>query len=85
MDPLIDVSVFTHTDPEVVQAIHDQEEKAFVEKVLAMTNQGDFVASFCNSLAVILITEIGDKTFFIAAVLAMRNGRFVVYAGAMCK
>lgn len=32
---------------------------------------------------VILATEVGDKTFFIAAVLAMRNGRLVVYLGAM--
>jgi len=31
----------------------------------------------------ILVTEIGDKTFFIAAVLAMRHGRLVVYSGAM--
>eukprot|EP01036_Dinobryon_divergens_P029727 gene29727-38867_t len=31
----------------------------------------------------ILVTEIGDKTFFIAAVLAMRHGRLIVYAGAM--
>ena len=33
----------------------------------------------------ILVTEIGDKTFFIAAVLAMRHGRLVVYSGAMRK
>ncbi len=31
----------------------------------------------------ILVTELGDKTFFIAAVLAMKNGRLVVYSGAM--
>jgi putative Ca2+/H+ antiporter (TMEM165/GDT1 family) len=36
-----------------------------------------------NSLFMILVTEIGDKTFFIAAVLAMRHGRFIVYLGAM--
>jgi putative Ca2+/H+ antiporter (TMEM165/GDT1 family) len=29
------------------------------------------------------VTEIGDKTFFIAAVLAMRNGRMIVYLGCM--
>lgn len=43
----------------------------------------DFITGFFNSLVVILVTEIGDKTFFIAAVLAMRNGRLVVYLGAM--
>jgi putative Ca2+/H+ antiporter (TMEM165/GDT1 family) len=31
----------------------------------------------------IVVTEIGDKTFFIAAVLAMKNGRILVYTGAM--
>lgn len=36
-----------------------------------------------KSVVLILVTEIGDKTFFIAAVLAMRHGRLVVYAGAM--
>ena len=42
-----------------------------------------FVAATFNSLLMIVATEIGDKTFFIAAVLAMRHGRLVVYAGAM--
>jgi hypothetical protein len=37
----------------------------------------DFVTSFWKCLVVILITEIGDKTFFIAAVLAMRHGRLI--------
>ena len=42
-------------------------------------NQGsnDFVTSFWKCLVVILVTEIGDKTFFIAAVLAMRHGRLI--------
>eukprot|EP01038_Epipyxis_sp_PR26KG_P008527 gene8527-11527_t len=51
------------------------------EAIITVTNT--FVASTINSLMMILVTEIGDKTFFIAAVLAMRHGRFVVYAGAM--
>jgi hypothetical protein len=45
----------------------------------------DFISGVVNSLVVIWVTEIGDKTFFIAAVLAMRNGRMVVYLGAMGK
>lgn len=44
---------------------------------------GNFMKATINSLFMILVTEIGDKTFFIAAVLAMRNARLVVYAGAM--
>jgi putative Ca2+/H+ antiporter (TMEM165/GDT1 family) len=44
-----------------------------------------FTAATIHSFAVILVTEIGDKTFFIAAVLSMRyiNSRIFVYAGAM--
>ena len=42
-----------------------------------------FAHGFIHSLVIILVTEIGDKTFFIAAVLAMRNARFVVYCGSM--
>jgi len=49
----------------------------------AMNASNNFISATINSLVMILVTEIGDKTFFIAAVLAMRNGRLVVYAGAM--
>lgn len=38
---------------------------------------------FVSSLSMILVSEIGDKTFFIAAVMAMRQPRLVVYAGAL--
>jgi hypothetical protein len=51
--------------------------------LLSLTN--NFVSATVNSLFMILVTEIGDKTFFIAAVLAMRHGRLVVYLGAMGK
>ena len=34
-----------------------------------------FWAAFVNSLIMIIVTELGDKTFFIAAVLAMRQVR----------
>ena len=36
-----------------------------------------------KSGTMILISEIGDKTFFIAAIMAMRNPRGVVFAGAI--
>ncbi|KAF7311657.1 hypothetical protein MKEN_01069300 [Mycena kentingensis (nom. inval.)] len=35
-----------------------------------------------NSFAMIIASEIGDKTFLIAAILAMRHPRFVVFCGA---
>lgn len=52
-------------------------------EILSVTS--NFFTATVNSLMMILVTEIGDKTFFIAAVLAMRHGRLIVYAGAMGK
>lgn len=52
-----------------------------IASLTAVTN--NFITGAMNSLFMILVTEIGDKTFFIAAILAMRHGRLVVYAGAM--
>jgi putative Ca2+/H+ antiporter (TMEM165/GDT1 family) len=46
-------------------------------------NANGVLDSFLRSLLVIVVTEIGDKTFFIAAILTMKYGRLVVYAGAM--
>ncbi|MES1915711.1 MAG: hypothetical protein MHM6MM_007618, partial [Cercozoa sp. M6MM] len=42
-----------------------------------------FSGAFVSSLAMIIASELGDKTFFIAAILSMRFDRAVVYAGAM--
>ncbi|KAG5651447.1 hypothetical protein H0H81_008628, partial [Sphagnurus paluster] len=36
-----------------------------------------------QSFAMIIVSEIGDKTFLIAAILAMRHPRLVVFAGAL--
>ena len=54
-----------------------------IDSLVSVTN--NFITAAMNSLFMILVTEIGDKTFFIAAILAMRHGRLVVYAGAMGK
>ncbi|KAJ7632256.1 hypothetical protein FB45DRAFT_1002785 [Roridomyces roridus] len=40
------------------------------------------VQALTNSILMILASEIGDKTFLIAAILAMRHPRAVVFAGA---
>lgn len=42
-----------------------------------------FWPAFVNSLSMIIATEIGDKTFFIAAVLSMKNSRLFVFGGAI--
>jgi Ca2+/H+ antiporter, TMEM165/GDT1 family len=46
-------------------------------------NAMGFWSAFFNSIAMIIVTELGDKTFFIAAIMAMRNPRLVVFAGAI--
>ena len=42
-----------------------------------------FWQAFFNSVSMIIVTELGDKTFFIAAVLAMRYDRLVIFSGAI--
>lgn len=37
---------------------------------------------FFTSLAMIIISELGDKTFLVAALMAMRHDRIIVFAGA---
>ncbi|TPX51600.1 hypothetical protein SeMB42_g00077 [Synchytrium endobioticum] len=36
------------------------------------------------SFLVIVVSEIGDKTFFIAAIMAMKNPRLLIFSSAMC-
>lgn len=38
--------------------------------------------SFVMSVSMIIVSEIGDKTFLIAALMAMRNSRFIVFSSA---
>lgn len=42
-----------------------------------------FVHAFVASLSVIIVSELGDKTFFIAAIMAMRHSRITVFTGAI--
>jgi len=43
----------------------------------------DFFSAFTKSVSMIIATEIGDKTFFIAAVMSMRYDRRVIFTGAL--
>eukprot|EP00794_Sanderia_malayensis_P007013 gene7013-7798_t len=43
-----------------------------------------FLHAFIASISVIIVSELGDKTFFIAAIMAMRHSRLIVFAGAIC-
>lgn len=42
-----------------------------------------FLHAFVASLSVIIVSELGDKTFFIAAIMSMRHSRTTVFAGAI--
>lgn len=50
----------------------------------AEKNTKNFIKGLFSSFSAIIATEIGDKTFFIAAVLSMRNDRMAVFGGAIC-
>eukprot|EP00211_Chloroparvula_japonica_P015995 CAMPEP_0119122916 /NCGR_PEP_ID=MMETSP1310-20130426/3026_1 /TAXON_ID=464262 /ORGANISM="Genus nov. species nov., Strain RCC2339" /LENGTH=214 /DNA_ID=CAMNT_0007112645 /DNA_START=117 /DNA_END=757 /DNA_ORIENTATION=+ len=46
-------------------------------------DEGGFMPGLLASFAMIMATEIGDRTFFIAAIMAMRHSRMVVWSGAI--
>jgi len=52
------------------------------DKIQVTANLG-FIHAFIASISVIVVSEIGDKTFFIAAIMAMRHSRLIIYTGAM--
>jgi putative Ca2+/H+ antiporter (TMEM165/GDT1 family) len=57
--------------------------KVSTEIVQASTLNLGFYHAFVASLSVIIVSELGDKTWFIAAIMAMRHSRLAVFAGAM--
>jgi hypothetical protein len=75
-------AVAPFVDVESIAESHDSNSLNIYDIFGSQTDEG-VISGAINALVVILITEIGDKTFFIAAVLAMRNGRLIVYLGCM--
>jgi len=47
------------------------------------TEHRGFLHGFVESFSVILVSEIGDKTFFIAAILSMNNNKLTVFLAAI--
>jgi len=45
--------------------------------------EAGFWHAFFVSLAVIIVSEIGDKTFFIAAIMAMKHSRLLIFSAAI--
>ncbi|TKR68247.1 hypothetical protein L596_024253 [Steinernema carpocapsae] len=55
------------------------------EEVVDRSSKEDigFYHAFLASLSVIIVSELGDKTWFIAAIMAMKHSRLAVFSGAM--
>ncbi|XP_034478137.1 transmembrane protein 165-like [Drosophila innubila] len=49
----------------------------------AIKRKGNFFDAFTAAFSFILLTELGDKTFFIAAIMALRHPRLVIFGGAI--
>ena len=49
----------------------------------APAGTGGFGDAFGSSLSMILVSELGDETFIIAAIMAMRHPRAIVFTGAI--
>ncbi|RZF45237.1 hypothetical protein LSTR_LSTR010381 [Laodelphax striatellus] len=75
----------------VVNVVSDEsfsfESKSFYQEnitsPLTFRKQGGFMRSTLASLSVTVFSELGDKTFFLAAILAMKHSRSPVFIGAM--
>jgi len=48
-----------------------------------VTEHRGFLHAFVEAISVILVSELGDKTFFIAAILAMRDNKLTVFLAAI--
>ena len=79
---------FICTSVFLFQAIHGHRmeissDQSLYEYVKYKMAHSDFVHGFIASLSMIIVSELGDKTFFIAAIMSMRHSRSVVLAGAL--
>lgn len=53
------------------------------EVVAGSAGELAFVPGFLTSVSMILVSELGDKTFFIAAIMAMKHSRVKVFTAAI--
>jgi len=73
------------TSPEVKEVLDDESNKSAVVIVdpKDLGGKAGQVAAFTTSLLMIISSEIGDKTFFIAAIMSMTHSRVTVFSGAI--
>ena len=77
------VSIFSYINNLEFQGKHGQSEGPRVASPTIPGNELGFTHAFIASFSVIVVSELGDKTFFIAAIMAMRHPRVIVFTGAI--
>ncbi|EXX55038.1 hypothetical protein RirG_228940 [Rhizophagus irregularis DAOM 197198w] len=76
-------------DPDLVGSVLDINLKE-ANKVQAGIKPSTPILSFEDTKSLLMstmmigVSELGDKTFFIAAIMAMKNSRFIVFSAAFC-
>ncbi len=73
----------TQDDNNVQKIGGDSAKDVGVKNVGSPSSNSTFWEAFWNSVVMILATEIGDKTFFLAALMAMQSPRVIVFLGAI--
>ncbi|XP_014670411.1 PREDICTED: transmembrane protein 165-like isoform X2 [Priapulus caudatus] len=71
----------SHDVKDLTEALHVKPVDEMVNE--QMKSDLGFTHSFVATVSMIIVSELGDKTFFIAAIMAMRHARLVVFAGAI--
>ncbi|EGW33038.1 uncharacterized protein SPAPADRAFT_60355 [Spathaspora passalidarum NRRL Y-27907] len=66
------------SDDDVVESVRYHDSKNSEDENAVESNSNAFIMS----ISMIIVSEIGDKTFLIAALMAMRNSRLVVFSAA---
>ena len=77
LDPEHENHAANNNQNDVVKDEQKSDENGF------MGASGSFVHGFIATFSVIVVSELGDKTFFIAAIMAMRHPRWTVFIGAI--
>lgn len=65
------------------EAVTDNTKASTTPEAAPKTGQTGLASAFIASFSTIVVSELGDKTFFIAAIMAMRYNRIAVLAGAL--
>uniref|UniRef100_A0A8D8D8W1 GDT1 family protein n=1 Tax=Culex pipiens TaxID=7175 RepID=A0A8D8D8W1_CULPI len=82
--PEEDISMVTElNNPNVESSGSPGEKKSSAGGGGLFSSDVGFMHAFIASFSVIIVSELGDKTFFIAAIMAMRHPRLTVFAGAI--